>query len=98
MATEKTPDYKRIARAEQSALDWKTKATQRREENERLKERLETLESKAARLDALADQATDTLRKLKRDSEMLSKRLEQSNQTIITQQNEILELKKKHLR
>ena len=37
MATEKTPAYKRIKRAETGREDWKVKAIERREEIERLK-------------------------------------------------------------
>ena len=37
MATEKTPDHKRIRRAEQGRDDWKIKAQMRREEKDKLK-------------------------------------------------------------
>ncbi len=94
MATEKTPPYKRIVRAEQSATDWKAKATERREENEHLKERLETLENKFTKLDDLFDEATNNSNALKIEVESLSKRLEKANQTIVKQQDEIIELKK----
>jgi hypothetical protein len=37
MATDKTPDHKRIKRAEEGRDEWKMKAIARREENEKLK-------------------------------------------------------------
>jgi len=40
MATDKTPAHKRIKRAEAGRNDWKTKATERREEIEKLKKEL----------------------------------------------------------
>lgn len=40
MATEKTPAYKRIQRAETGRDDWKMKALERREEVEKLKREL----------------------------------------------------------
>jgi hypothetical protein len=42
MATEKTPAYKRIKRAEHGREQWKFKAQLRREENEKLKRELES--------------------------------------------------------
>jgi hypothetical protein len=44
MATEKTPVYKRIQRAEQGREEWKIKAQLRREEKERLKRDLKSKE------------------------------------------------------
>lgn len=94
MATEKTPPYKRIARAEQSAIEWKVKATQRREENERLKERLDALEKKFNKLVNLFEEATNNSHPLKMQLESLLKQLEKANQIIANQRDEIAELKK----
>lgn len=41
MATDKTPDHKRIKRAEEGRNEWKMKALSRREENEKLKTELD---------------------------------------------------------
>ncbi len=45
MATEKTPTYKRIKRAEAGRDDWKVKALERREEIEKLRIQLTTKEN-----------------------------------------------------
>ncbi len=53
MATDKTPQYKRIQRAEQGRDQWKNKAQLRREESQKLRR---DLESKATRLSELAEE------------------------------------------
>jgi septal ring factor EnvC (AmiA/AmiB activator) len=68
MATDKTPDYKRIKRAEEGRDDWKMKALLRREENEKLK--LE-INKKTEGLDSLYDQND----KLKKDLYEAEKRI-----------------------
>jgi septal ring factor EnvC (AmiA/AmiB activator) len=45
MATEKTPAYKRIRRAEQGREEWKIKAQLRREEKEKLNRELQSKEA-----------------------------------------------------
>ena len=45
MATDKTPPHKRIKRAEVGRDDWKIKATERREEIEKLKKELMSKEA-----------------------------------------------------
>jgi hypothetical protein len=44
MATDKTPKHKRIKRAETGRDDWKVKAIERREENEKLRKELQSKE------------------------------------------------------
>jgi hypothetical protein len=50
MATDKTPDHKRIKRAEEGRDEWKMKAIARREENEKLKLELNEKETYLTRL------------------------------------------------
>lgn len=90
MATGETPLHKQLARAEESASEWKMKAIQRREENTLLKERLEHMESRLNRLEGLLNQAND-----KSVVDDLRKQLEIANKIIAHQQEEILEFKKK---
>lgn len=68
MATDRTPDHKRIKRAEGGRDHWKVKAISRREENEKLK--LE-LNKKTEYLDSLCDQNS----KLKKELDEASKRI-----------------------
>ncbi len=95
MATDRTPPHKRIHRAENSATAWKQKATERREENERLQERLESLEKKFSQFHILLAEANGKANALEKQVESLSKDLEEANRTIVKQQEEIAELKKK---
>jgi hypothetical protein len=95
MATDKTPVHKRIQRAENSAATWKQKATDRREENERLQERLEGLEKKFLQFHILLTEANNRANALEKQVESLSENLEEANQIIVKQQEEIAELKKK---
>ena len=90
MATGDTPLHKQLARADESASEWKMKAVQRREENELLKERLEYMEGRLNRLEGLMNQAND-----KTVVEDLRKQLEIASKIIAHQQEEILSLKKK---
>ncbi len=81
MATDKTPDHKRIKRAEEGREEWKMKALSRREEIVKL-----TLElnAKISRLDGLSDQnnrlkkeldeATKKIAKLEKEAEALKKK------------------------
>lgn len=91
MATDKTPTYKRISRAEKSASTWKMKAIERREENEQLQSKLAAIEAKVASLTTLVEQYSDLQKQVK----LLSNQLQEAHQIIVNQQNEINELKKK---
>jgi predicted nucleic acid-binding Zn-ribbon protein len=81
MATERTPNHKRIKRAEEGREDWKTKALARREENEKLKSEIN---EKVKRLDSLSDQnstlkkeldeASKRIAKLEKEAEVLKKK------------------------
>lgn len=90
MTTGNTPLHKQLARAEESASEWKMKAIQRREENTLLKERLEHMESRLNRLEVLLNQAND-----KSVVDDLRRQLEIANKIIAHQQQQILEFKKK---
>ena len=68
MATDKTPPHKRIKRAEEGRDDWKMKALERREENEKLKKELN---EKTTCLTDLCDQNRD----LKKDLDAASKKI-----------------------
>lgn len=50
MATDRTPDHKRIKRAEEGREQWKIKALLRREENEELKLELDETADHLSRL------------------------------------------------
>lgn len=62
MATEKTPTHKRIKRAETGRDDWKVKALERREENEKLKHEIESKESRLSELTNLNLELKETLK------------------------------------
>ena len=81
MATEKTPPYKRIKRAEEARTNWKVKASERREENERLKLEL------ARKDECLAQQRLEIIE--------IKKRIATADKLIIKNQHEIEGLKKK---
>lgn len=81
MATDKTPDHKRIKRAEEGREDWKMKALLRREENEKLKselnsttERLDSLCDQNSRLKKELDEASKRIAKLEKEAELLKKK------------------------
>jgi hypothetical protein len=61
MATERTPTYKRVKRAEEGRDDWKLKATLRREENEKLTKKLIVKEEQ---FEVLASENNENLEKL----------------------------------
>ncbi len=84
MATEKTPTHKRIKRAESGREDWKVKALERRDENQRLKSILKSKEDHLTELSAL-------------NKEHQAK-LNEAEKKITKLENEIDNLKKKHLR
>jgi predicted RNase H-like nuclease (RuvC/YqgF family) len=81
MVTERTPQHKRVKRAEEGRDTWKIKACERREEIERLK--LE-LARKDERLSVQAEKIKN-----------LEKNITSSNKTIEKQDQEIENLKKK---
>lgn len=62
MATERTPTYKRVKRAEEGRDDWKLKATVRREENEKLSKKLTIKEEQ---LLVLTSENSENLEQLK---------------------------------
>jgi len=81
MATDKTPDHKRIKRAEEGREEWKMKALTRRQEIEKLK--LE-LNNKTERSDSLCEQNNN-----------LKKELNEADKRIAKLEKEIEDLKKK---
>jgi hypothetical protein len=81
MATEKTPAYRRIQRAEEGRDDWKVKAIERREDNEKLKEEVKEKLLKIKRLSLAIDNLNNSLK--------------QSNNKILELEKEIASLKKK---
>lgn len=81
MATDKTPDHKRIKRAEEGRDEWKMKALSRREENERLKSELD---QKVERFDSLYEQ-----------NNKLKKELNEADKRIAKLEKEVEGLKKK---
>jgi peptidoglycan hydrolase CwlO-like protein len=81
MATDKTPDHKRIKRAEEGREEWKMKALLRREEVEKLK--LE-INNKTERSDSLYIQ-----------NNTLKKELNEADKKIAKLEKEIEDLKKK---
>ncbi len=81
MATDKTPDHKRIKRAEEGRDEWKIKALSRREENEKLKselnsttERLDSLSDQNSRLKNELDEANKRIAKLEKEAEVFKKK------------------------
>jgi predicted RNase H-like nuclease (RuvC/YqgF family) len=81
MATDKTPDHKRIKRAEEGRDEWKIKALSRREENEKLKIELN---EKRTRLTTICEQ-----------NKSLKKELEESKKSIEKIEKELELFKKK---
>ena len=98
MATDKTPTHKRISSAENSSMQWKMKAIERREAAERLKEQLETeaknVQSKNAELDAANKRCADLEKQLIK----LAEQLKFAGQAISKQQVELNTFKKKQFR
>lgn len=81
MATDKTPNHKRIKRAEEGREEWKMKALLRREENEKLKseldtttERLDSLYDQNSRLKKELDEASKRIAKLEKEAEGFKKK------------------------
>jgi archaellum component FlaC len=58
MVSDKTPPHKRIKRAEKGREEWKVKATERREENQKLKAEIKLKDARAKLL-------SDEIRELK---------------------------------
>ncbi len=81
MATEKTPQRKRVKRAEEGRDSWKVKAFERRQEIERLKLEL------ARKEDRLSQNSIEI--------KEMQKKLTSADKTIIKQQDEIAAFKKK---
>lgn len=82
MATDKTPDHKRIKRAEEGRNAWKIKALERREENEKLRleinektERLDSLSDQNSRLEKELSEASKRIAKLEKEAESVKKKL-----------------------
>jgi hypothetical protein len=95
MVTEKTPAHKRIARAEKSAVEWKMKAIERREETELLTGQLaranEIVQQQAA---ALSDALTQ-LEKLQKQVVVITKNFEKSRLEVAAMKLEMYDFKKK---
>lgn len=70
MATKRTPTQKRITRAENGRDDWKGKAIERREENEKLKRELAL---RTADLENLNKEYEEVQEKLKQTTKKLAK-------------------------
>lgn len=95
MATDKTPEYKRISRAENSAAEWKMKAIERREATEALKEQLETAVKNVQIKNAGLDEANKRCANLEKQLGELAGQLKLANQTITKLQVEMDTFKKK---
>jgi hypothetical protein len=91
MVTDKTPPYKRIERAEKSAIEWKMKSIERREEIERLNLKIKDMEAKIAK----SEELTNIIKEQNKQAESLRRELEKASLAIEKQQGEINELKKK---
>lgn len=70
MATNKTPDHKRIKRAEEGRDEWKMKAIERREEVEKLKLELTT---NTTHLTALCEQNKNLKNELEEANKKIAK-------------------------
>lgn len=84
MATEKTPTHKRIKRAESGREEWKVKALERRDENQRLKSILKSKEDHLTELSAI--------------NNVHRTKLNEAEKKISKLEAEIENLKKKHFR
>lgn len=80
MVSEKTPQHKRVKRAEEGRDNWKLKASERREEIERLQLELERKDER--------------LEKQKEEIKEMKKMIASSNKLISKNQQEIAALKK----
>ena len=98
MVTERTPMHKRVRRAEASSIAWKVKATARREENERLKDRIDELEQKVTKLKKILTKTADGTKASEKEMQANSEALETANAIVEKQEKEIAELKKKRVR
>lgn len=81
MASEKTPTHKRIKRAEAGRNDWKVKALERRNENQKLKYLLKSKEEHLLELSTITNeqhvkltQAVKMISKLESEIEILKKK------------------------
>lgn len=81
MATKRTPDHKRIKRAEEGRDDWKVKALERREENQKLTtelnstvKHLDTLINENTALKKALYEADKKLNKLEKEIEIVKKK------------------------
>ena len=91
MPTDKTPPHKRIERAEKSAIDWKMKSIERREEVERLNLKIKGLEDRIAKIDEIENKIIEQNKQM----ESLMRDLQQAQLTITKQHGEIEGFKKK---
>lgn len=91
MAADRTPLSKRIERAEKSAIEWKIKAIERREENERLDLTIKDMGAKIEKFDEFINQFNN----LSQQVESLKSDLEKERQIVAKLQSENEELKKK---
>jgi len=98
MATEKTPDHKRISRAENSAQQWKMKAIERRETVEALNEQLETALENAKIKNAELNEVKKHSINLEKQVKDLIEQLRLANQAITALQTDMHEFKKKAYR
>lgn len=97
MATDKTPVHQRIARAENSATEWKMKAIERREAAEALKQQLVTASKNIQLKGAELEETNSLCAKQAKQIDALTKELELTNQQVIKIQAEMSTLKKKPL-
>ena len=91
MATDKTPAHKRIARAEKSAIEWKMKSIERREEIESLNLKIKDLANKIEKIDEIGKKISEQDKQIK----SLKHDLQKAHLIIEKQHNEIEEFKKK---
>lgn len=95
MATDKTPPHQRIARAENSATEWKMKAIERREAAEGLKEQLTTASKNVQLKGAELKKVETRCANQEKQIDALKRELELANQQIVKLQTEVSTLKKK---
>ena len=95
MATDKTPTHMRISRAENSSMQWKMKAIERREAAEALQGQLTTASENAKIKNAELDEANKRCTNLEKQVGKLIEQLRLANQATTTLQAEMGALKKK---
>lgn len=95
MATDKTPIHQRIARAENSATEWKMKAIERREAAEALKQQLVTASKNVQLKTAELEKTNKCCAAQAKEIGALAKQLELANGQIIKLQAEMSTFKKK---